>query len=82
MAYSYTNKLGVTYYLHRTIVTFRRNLIQKTVYYFASRPGEKAIEALPDGYVVKECSYNWLPVLKRKDNDLMERIKRFSNTGQ
>lgn len=80
MAYSYTNKLGVTYYLHKTKVTFRRNLIQKIVYYFARNAGEKVVDELPKEYLVVERSYNSLPVLKRKD--LMDRIKSFSQESQ
>lgn len=82
MAYSYTNKLGVTYYLHKTKVTFRRNLIQKIVYYFARNANEKTIEEIPAEYLVVERSYNCLPVLKRKDKDLMDRIKSFTQGSQ
>jgi len=77
MAYSYTNIKGEKYYLHKTQVTFRRNKIQKTVYYFARNMGVKAINELPEGFMVMENKVNNLPILKRRDKDLLQRIKSF-----
>ena len=48
MAYQHTNRKGVTYHLHR------RERNGKTRYVFARKPGEGAIEAIPDGYEVRE----------------------------
>ena len=64
MAYSYTNKKGVKYYLHNKEVTLRGGRKQ-TIYYFARdvRPG--AIDEIPDGYKVMETERTGMPVLKK-----------------
>lgn len=48
VAYQHTNRKGVTYHLHRR----QRN--SKTRYVFARQPGEGAIEAVPEGYEIRE----------------------------
>lgn len=48
MAYQHTNRKGVTYHLHR------RERNGKTRYVFTRKPGEGALDAIPDGYEVRE----------------------------
>jgi len=49
MSFEYTNRKGVTYYLRRS--TTKRG---KTHYAFSRKPGGEEVEALPDGYEVRE----------------------------
>ncbi len=64
MAYAFTNKKGVTYYLHSKSVNLKggRNQI---IYYFARdvRPG--ALETIPAGYTVVETAKTGMPILKK-----------------
>lgn len=48
-AYSYTNRKGKTYYLHRSTSQAARQR-----YYFSPTPGDNAIDDLPEGYEVRE----------------------------
>ena len=63
MAYSVSNKKGVTYYLHANV---RKTSSGKTVtlYFFAKEKKAGVLEAVPAGYKVVE-SPNGLPVLKK-----------------
>ena len=63
MAYSYTNSKGSTYILHSK-TTQLKNGRSQTIYYFAKTEKEGALNAVPDGYKVKE-SKNGLPVLSK-----------------
>jgi hypothetical protein len=49
MAFTYTNRKGRTYHLHR-----RETRNGKTRYVFAREPGEGAVEGIPEGYEVRE----------------------------
>ena len=49
MAFEYTNRKGVTYYLRRS--TTKRG---KTRYNFSRQPGGDEVEVLPEGYEVRE----------------------------
>ena len=49
MAITYTNRMGVTYYLCQG--TTKRG---QPRYYFASAPRDSAVDALPSGYVISE----------------------------
>ena len=64
MAYSYTNKKDVTYYLHKKDVTLRGGR-QQTIYYFAREVRDGAIDAVPAGYQVMETERTGMPVLKK-----------------
>ena len=64
MAYSYTNKKGVKYYLHSKNVTLRGGRKQ-TIYYFARDVRPEAIDKVPDGYKVMETERTGMPVLKK-----------------
>lgn len=64
MAYSYTNKKGDTYYLHKKDVTLRGGR-QQTIYYFAREVRDGAIDEVPAGYKVVETERTGMPVLKK-----------------
>jgi hypothetical protein len=63
MAFSFTNKRGVTYILHAKITTTKTGKTQ-TLYFFAKEKKAGVLEAVPAGYKVAEMS-NGLPVLKK-----------------
>ena len=65
MAYSYTNKKGVTYYLHHKEVTLRGGRKQ-TIYFFAREVRDGALDAVPAGYKVVETERTGMPVLKKE----------------
>jgi hypothetical protein len=64
MAYSFTNKKGVKYYLHSKKVNLKGGR-EQMIYYFARdiRPG--ALEAVPAGYKVIETAKTGMPILKK-----------------
>ena len=64
MAFSYTNKKGVKYYLHSKNVTLRGGRKQ-TIYYFARDVRPEAIDKVPAGYKVMETERTGMPVLKK-----------------
>lgn len=64
MAYSYTNKKGDTYYLHKKDVTLRGGR-QQTIYFFAREVRSGSMDALPSGYKVIETERTGMPVLKK-----------------
>lgn len=64
MAFSYTNKKGVKYYLHKKDVTLRGGRKQ-TIYYFARDVRDGALDAVPAGYKVVETERTGMPVLKK-----------------
>ena len=64
MAFSYTNKKGVKYYLHSKNVTLRGGRKQ-TIYYFARDVRPEAIDKVPEGYKVMETERTGMPVLKK-----------------
>lgn len=66
MAFSYKNKKGDTYYLHSRAVTLRGSGKVQTIYFFARKESEGAMDTLPDAYMVKEVERTGLPVLKKK----------------
>jgi hypothetical protein len=64
MAYAFTNKKGVKYYLHSKKVNLKGGR-EQVIYYFARdvRPG--ALEAVPAGYKVIETAKTGMPILKK-----------------
>lgn len=63
MAFSFTNKRGVTYFLHgRSKVTSTGKT--QTLYFFAKEKKDGVLDAVPMGYKVEETP-NGLPVLKK-----------------
>jgi hypothetical protein len=63
MAFSFTNKRGVTYFLHARVTTTKTGKTQ-TLYFFAKEKKAGVLEAVPQGYKVAE-TVNGLPVLKK-----------------
>jgi hypothetical protein len=64
MAYAFTNKKGVTYYLHSKLVTLKGGR-QQTIYYFARDIRAGALDAVPAGYQVMETAKTGMPILKK-----------------
>lgn len=64
MAYSYTNKKGVAYYLHYKDVTLRGGRKQR-IYFFARDVRDNALNEVPAGYKVVETERTGMPVLKK-----------------
>lgn len=64
MAYSYKNKKGVTYYLHKKDVILRGGRHQ-TIYFFARDVRGGSLDAVPAGYKVMETQRTGMPVLKK-----------------
>jgi hypothetical protein len=63
MAFSYTNKRGVTYFLHAKVTQTKTGKTQ-TLYFFSKEKKAGVLEAVPKGYQVVE-TVNGLPVLKK-----------------
>jgi hypothetical protein len=63
MAFSYTNKRGVTYFLHSRVTLLKSGKSQ-TLFFFAKEQKAGVLEAVPAGYKVAETT-NGLPVLKK-----------------
>jgi hypothetical protein len=63
MAFSFTNKKGVTYFLHANSKTTSTGKTQ-TLYFFSKEKKAGVLEAVPAGYKVAETA-NGLPVLKK-----------------
>lgn len=63
MAFSYTNKRGVTYFLHARSTTTKTGKTQ-TLYFFSKEKKAGVQEIVPAGYKVVETT-NGLPVLKK-----------------
>ncbi len=64
MAFAFTNKKGVKYFLHSKKVSLKGGR-EQTIYYFAKdvRPG--AMDAVPPGYKVQETEKTGMPILKK-----------------
>lgn len=64
MAFSFTNKKGVKYYLHSKKVNLKGGR-EQMIYFFARdiRPG--AQDAVPAGYQVIETAKTGMPILKK-----------------
>ena len=59
-----SKKSGKTYYLHSRLVTLRGGR-EQTIYFFAQKAGDGALDAMPAGYVVSENPRTGLPLLKK-----------------
>jgi len=64
MAFLFTNKKGVKYYLHSKKVNLKGGR-EQTIFYFARdiRPG--ALDDVPAGYKVIETTKTGMPILKK-----------------
>jgi hypothetical protein len=65
MAFEFTNKKGVKYFLHSKDVNLKGGRKQR-IYFFARdvRPG--AMNEVPAGYKVIETAKTGMPILKKK----------------
>lgn len=63
MAFSYTNKNGISYFLHARVTTTKTGKTQ-TLYFFSKEKKAGVLEAVPHGYKVAETT-SGLPVLKK-----------------
>lgn len=63
MAFTFTNRTGTTFTLHRAEVTMKNGQM-RVLHYFAREAKPNAIEAVPAGYVVTEAP-SGMPVLKK-----------------
>ncbi|MEO6846036.1 MAG: hypothetical protein ABI443_01820 [Chthoniobacterales bacterium] len=59
-----SKKSGKTYHLHGRLQKLKGGQ-EVTLYFFASNPGEGALDALPAGYEVSENERTGLPLLKK-----------------
>jgi general stress protein 26 len=66
MAFTYKNKRGQDYFLHKREVTLRGSGKKQTIYFFARKEDTGAINEVPEGYMVKEVERTGLPILKKK----------------
>jgi hypothetical protein len=60
-----SQKSGKQYFLHQRHQKLKGGQ-EVTLYYFASVPGEGAIDAVPEAYEVSENTKTGLPLLKKK----------------
>jgi len=65
MAYEFTNKKGVKYYLHFKDVNLKGGR-QQRIYFFARDVRDGNLESVPDGYMVMETERTGMPILKKK----------------
>ena len=65
MALSYVNSKDQTYFLHTKDVLLKNGREQR-IYFFAKQVKDGALDALPDGFMIKENLQTGLPVLKRE----------------
>ena len=63
MAFSFTNKRGITYFLHSTSSPTKSGKT-RTLFFFSKEKKAGVLEAVPAGYKVTETP-NGLPVLKK-----------------
>jgi len=67
MAFSYTNRKGKTYYLHRAVTKQG-----KCRYHFARQVGDRAEEELPEGYEVRESVNGQVSVARTRSRATTE----------
>lgn len=63
MAFTYTNKKGVAYYLHSRAVTLKNGLNTR-IFYFARTEKAGAEKSVPVGYIPGETK-SGLPILRK-----------------
>ena len=67
MAYQYTNKKGIEYYLHKKDVILKGSGKKQTIYFFSKIASDaNTLDELPQGFKVKEIQRTGLPVLQKK----------------
>ncbi len=65
MAYEFTNKKGVKYYLHFKDVNLKGGRIQR-IYFFARDVRADSLDEVPDAYEVMETERTGMPILRKK----------------
>ncbi len=65
MAFEFTNKKGVTYYLHFKDVNLKGGRIQR-IYFFCRDVRADSLDEVPDAYEVMETERTGMPILKKK----------------
>lgn len=65
MAFEFTNKKGVKYYLHFKDVNLKGGRIQR-IYFFARDVRADSLDEVPDAYEVMETERTGMPILKKK----------------
>ena len=64
MAYEFTNKKGVKYYLHYKDVNLKGGRVQR-IYFFARDIRAGSLDEVPAGYKVVETERTGMPILKK-----------------
>ena len=64
MAFEFTNKKGVKYFLHFKDVNLKGGRIQR-IYFFARDVRDGSLDAVPDGYEVMETQRTGMPILRK-----------------
>jgi hypothetical protein len=64
MAYAFTNKKGVKYYLHSKKVNLKGGR-EQMIFYFARDIRDGSLDAVPAGYKVIETEKTGMPILKK-----------------
>jgi hypothetical protein len=65
MAFEFTNKKGVKYYLHFKDVNLKGGRIQR-IYFFARDIRDGSLDAVPEKFKVIETERTGMPILKKK----------------
>ncbi len=65
MAFEFTNKKGVKYYLHFKDVNLKGGRIQR-IYFFARDVRDGSLDAVPEKFKVIETERTGMPILKKK----------------
>jgi hypothetical protein len=65
MAFEFTNKKGVKYYLHFKDVNLKGGRIQR-IYFFARDVRADSLDEVPDAYEVMETERTGMPILRKK----------------
>jgi hypothetical protein len=66
MAFAHTNKKGTEYFLHTSKVTLKGGHERDIFYFKKEVDPARAVEKLPEGYMVSENPTTGLPLLKKK----------------
>jgi len=65
MAFEFTNKKGVKYYLHFKDVNLKGGRVQR-IYFFARDVRDGSLDAVPEKFKVIETERTGMPILKKK----------------
>ncbi len=65
MAFEFTNKKGVKYYLHFKDVNLKGGRIQR-IYFFARDVRDGSLDEVPEKFKVIETERTGMPILKKK----------------